>query len=144
MTDSVIIVGYDGTDPAERAVSFAADRAAAEGASLHLVHVLEWSPYSFLTADELAERHKRRNEELIRGEAILEPALKKLTERGLGATSEVRHGHAGELLCKIAAAKGAAQIVVGRKGSSGLEQRILGSLAITLIQAAPVPVTVVP
>lgn len=139
-----IIVGYDGTDPSDRAISFAADRAAAEGCPIHLVHVLEWSPYSFLTADELAERHKRRNEELSRGEAIMAPALKLLAERGLSVTSEVRHGHAGELLCKIATTKGAAQIVVGRKGNSVLEQRILGGLALTLIQVAPVAVTVVP
>ena len=47
-------------------------------------------------------------------------------------------------LCKIAEEKKAAQIFVGRTGDSALVQRLLGGLALTLLQIAPVPVTVVP
>ncbi|WP_176234486.1 universal stress protein, partial [Marivita cryptomonadis] len=43
------VVGYDGSDVAKRALDFAVSRAQAQGGSILIVHVLEWSPYSFLT-----------------------------------------------------------------------------------------------
>ena len=72
-----IVVGYDGTDSAKAALSFATALARAQGGSIVVAHVLEWSPYSFLTPTELEERHKRRGEELERAEAaILTPAVR--------------------------------------------------------------------
>ena len=138
------IVGFDGTEASERALAFAADAARREQATLHLVHVLEWSPYSFLTAEELAERHKRRQEEVTRAEAFIAPVCARLAATGLQVTSDVRYGHSAEIMCEIATELGAAQIVVGRKGSSHLAARLIGSLGMSLVQASPVPVTVVP
>ena len=45
---------------------------------------------------------------------------------------------------EIAVAAGNATIVIGRTGGSGLAQRLLGGLAMTLAQASPVPITIVP
>jgi len=143
MSDTYI-VGFDRTEGAQRAIKLAAEQAGKTGARIHLVLVLEWSPYSFLTQEELAERHKRREEELKRAEAVLEPAAKELAGAGLNVTSEVRYGHAGELFCEIARNLGNCQIFIGRKGSRSLTERLLGGLAATLVQASPVPVTVVP
>jgi nucleotide-binding universal stress UspA family protein len=139
-----ILIGYDGTEAADRAVQFTANRAAAEGCPVHVIYVLEWSPYSFLSAQELEERHQRRTEELSRAEATLAPALRVFTDRNIPMTYEVRYGHSGELICQIAKEKKATQIVLGRKGGTALGARLLGSLALTLVQASPVPVTVVP
>ncbi|MBX2831202.1 MAG: universal stress protein [Rhodospirillales bacterium] len=144
MTDQPILVGYDGTDAAQRAVDYAGKRASAEGCAIHLVYVLEWSPYSFLSPQELEDRHKRRSEELERAEHTLKPALDTLGKLKIPVTSEVRYGHSGELICAIAKEKNASQIIVGRKGGSALGARLLGSLPLTLVQASPVPVTVVP
>ncbi len=138
------IVGYDGTAQADRAVEFAAGRAERMDASVHLVQVIEWSPYSFHTPEELEERHKRREEELDRASTMVKPKVDELEKKGLKATCEVRHGNAGEILCSIAKDTSATQIVIGRTGDSALAQRLLGGLAITLVQIAPVPVTIVP
>ncbi len=143
MTD-VFVVGFDGTDSSRRAVDFAAARAKTAGAKLHLVLVLEWSPYSFHTPEELAERHKRREDELERANATVRPVADEVTQSGIETTCEVKHGHAGDLLCKIAKEMNAVQIVIGRTGSSSFTARFLGGLAITLVQASPVPVTIVP
>lgn len=143
MTDT-FVVGYDGSESSKRAVTFAAARAKPAGAHLHLVQVLEWSPYSFHTPEELAERHMRREQELDRATAILRPAIDELTKAGHTVTSEARHGHVGDLMCEIAKDKDAAQIIIGKTGGTGIASRLLGSLAITLVQASPVPVTVVP
>jgi nucleotide-binding universal stress UspA family protein len=140
----VYIVGFDGTEASHRAAKLAAGLAKTSRARVHLVLVLEWSPYSFLTQEELAERHKRREAELKRAAEIVAPIAIELAEEGIEVTSEVRYGHAGELFCEIADALAASQIFIGRKGSRSLADRLLGGLAVTLVQASPVPVTVVP
>ncbi len=140
-----IVVGYDGSGSADAALGFAAAIARAQGGTLIVAHVLEWSPYSFLTPDELEERHMRRKEELERAEkAMLTPVVERLRGEGLEVVTELKYGHIAETLIKIAKAHGADQIVIGRTGHSDLSARLFGSVAGTLAQAAPVPVTIVP
>ncbi len=143
MSDT-FVVGFDGTASAKRAVQHAASQAKAGGGIVHLVHVLEWSPYSFLTPEELSERHKRREDEMKRADAIVQPIVDDLKAKGVNTTHEIRYGHAGELLCEIADGMKACQIVIGRTGTTAIAARLMGSLALTLVQASPVPVTVVP
>lgn len=143
MSDTYL-VGYDGSKSAKRAVDFAVARANQAGASIHLVNILEWSPYSFYSAEELAQRKKARTEEVKRAREIVDPLVNELAGRGLTVTSDVQHGHPAELLCKIASEVDATQIVIGRSGDGVLAQRLLGSLAISLAQVAPVPLTIVP
>ena len=138
------VVGFDGTPQARRAVDYAAQRAKRATAELHLVFVLEWSPFSFHTPEELAERHMRREQELDRATAVVTPVVEELNKNGIKADCAVRHGNAADLLCQIATEKDAAQIIIGRTGDSKLTQRLLGGLALTLAQASPVPLTIVP
>jgi nucleotide-binding universal stress UspA family protein len=140
-----IVVAFDESEAGKRAVVHAA-RLAEEGATrLIVAHVLEWSPYSFLSAQELAERHKRREEELGRArEALVAPVLRDLAARGIDAEAEIRYGHVAETLAEIARETGAESIVVGRTGSAGMASRLFGSVAVTLAQIAPVPLTIVP
>jgi nucleotide-binding universal stress UspA family protein len=140
-----IVVGYDDSSSAKSALEFAAALAKAQGSELIVAHVLEWSPYSFLTPQELEERHKRRKEELERAEtALLKPTLEGLRAQGINVSTALRYGHIAETLCAIAQEQGASQIVVGRTGHSALSSRLFGSVAGSLAQAAPVPVTIVP
>ncbi|TRW96566.1 universal stress protein [Paracoccus sp. M683] len=140
-----IVVGYDGSDSAKRALGFAAERAKAINATLVVAHVLEWSPYSFLTPTEVEERHKRRTEELQRAEqALLAPAVAALDTGGLTVQTVLKYGHIAETLCKIATDNDAAQLVIGRQGHSNMASRLFGSVAGTLAQVAPCPVTIVP
>lgn len=140
-----IVVCYDGSASSENALEFAVKVAKAEGASLIIAHVLEWSPYSFLTPTEIEERHMRREEELKRASAaVLDPLGKKLEGTGVEFTTALRYGHIAETLCDIAKEESASQIILGRIGSSHLSRRLLGSVTSTLVQAGPVPVTVVP
>ena len=86
MTNNALLVAYDDDDGSRRALDFAIDRAKVSGASVRLVHVLSWSPYSFLTQEELAERHKRRNEEMARAESqVVGPAVTRLRDAGVEA-----------------------------------------------------------
>ena len=140
-----IAVGYDGSESSAGALDFAVSLAKASGSELVVAHVLEWSPYTFLTPTELEERHKRRKEELERAEkAILTPALDKLTKSGVKVTTALKYGHIAETLIQIAEEHGVDQIVIGRNGHSQLSSRLFGSVAGSLAQAASVPVTIVP
>lgn len=140
-----IVVGYDGSDSANAALAFAVEQAKTHAGSIVVAHVLEWSPYSFLTPIELEERHKRRGEELSRAEeAILAPAVEGLGSSGVEVSTALRYGNIAKTLAKIAEDEGASQIVIGRNAEPGLSTRMFGSTAITLAQGAPVPVTIVP
>lgn len=139
------VVGYDGSDSSKRAVDFALNRAKASGASLVVAHVLEWSPYSFLTPEELEERHKRRGEELARAEsAVMQPLVASIAGSGVDVETVIKYGHIVDTLCAIAKDNDAAQIFLGRQGQSGISARIFGSVAGSLVQTTPVPCTIVP
>ena len=139
------VVACDGSTASGRAIKVAVEQAKLSGASLLLVHVLEWSPYSFLTPEELEERHKRRTEELKRAqEALVDPVIKSLSDEGIEATAIIRYGHVTQTLADIAEKEGAAQMFIGRTGESTLSKLVFGSVAAAMAQIAPVPCTIVP
>ena len=139
------VVACDGSTASGRAIKVAVEQAKLSGASLLLVHVLEWSPYSFLTPEELEERHKRRTEELKRAqEALVDPVIKSLSDEGIEVTAIIRYGHVTQTLADIAEKEGAAQMFIGRTGESTLSKLVFGSVAAAMAQIAPVPCTIVP
>ena len=96
------VVGFDGSEASRRALDFAVSRAKLHDGAVVIAHVLEWSPYSFLTPNELEERHKRRGEELKRADAaIIAPVLKSLDDSGLKVTSVIRYGQIADTICAI-------------------------------------------
>ena len=139
------LVALDGSTGSDRALDVAIQLAKLSGASLTLAHIIEWSPFSFHTPDELAERHKRREEELDRARrAIVGPAEILTSDAGVSFDAIVRHGHPAESLVDLAAETGAKQIFIGRKGQSKMGALLFGSVAGSLVQTSAVPVTVVP
>jgi nucleotide-binding universal stress UspA family protein len=144
MTDT-LLVGVDGSETSRRAADFAAARARAGKARLVVAYVIEWSPYTFNTPEENEVRHKRREEEIARATTqVLDPLVAELRATGLEVEGVVRHGHAAEALSALAVEYGAAQIFIGRRGVSKIAALLFGSVAGSLVQVAPVPVTVVP
>ena len=144
MTDT-LLVGVDGSECGARAAAFAAERAKSGSARLIVAYVIEWSPYTFNTPQENEERHKRREEEISRAESeVLQPLVASLKGSGVQAEGVVRHGHAAEVLCDLAKEHKASQVFIGRRGLSKLQALLFGSVAGSLVQISPVPVTVIP
>ncbi len=142
---NVVLLAVDGSEGSDRALTHAMNRAKTGGAKVVVAYVIEWSPYSFNTPEENAERHNRRESEIVRANSgVVVPALAKLAEAGIEAEGIVRHGKPAETLCAIAEECEAAQIVIGRRGQNGVKAMIFGSVVGNLVQAAPVPVVVVP
>lgn len=143
MAKEIYVVAYDGSHAA--VVDYAIKRALKAGAALHVVHVLEWSPFAFLTPEEIEQRHAQRTAELARAEKeIMQPMIDRAKAAGLDATSEVRFGSAVSILCDIAKQKNAEKLFAGRTGDTPLKARVFGSVAIGLAQASPVPIVIVP
>ena len=143
MASETFVVAYDGTD--RTVVDYAARRAEASGAALCLIHVLQWSPYSFLTPQELDERRMRRRQELERAKtALVDPIVAELKASGLTVEGEIRFGSPTTVILEVARDRGACQIFVGRSGKSGIENKIFGSVTLGLAQAATIPTVIVP
>jgi nucleotide-binding universal stress UspA family protein len=141
----VLLVGTDCSDCSQRAVDYAANWAKLADSHLFVVHVIQWSPYTFNTPQENEERHKRREDELDRARSqILNPILEDLLGKGVDAEGVVRHGHPAETLSSLAEELNATNIIIGRKGQSRIKTKLFGSVASTLVQISAQPVTVVP
>jgi nucleotide-binding universal stress UspA family protein len=111
---------------------------------LIVAYVIEWSPFTFQTAEENEKRHARREEEIaIATKRIVTPAVDSLTEAGFKASGIVRHGDVAETLNRITVDNGGSQIIVGRMSADGFTKRIFGSSTQNLVMHADVPVTVI-
>lgn len=139
------LVAVEDSEGSRRAVAHAIERAKASGAELLLAHIIDWSPYSFHTPDELAARHKRREEELTRArEVVLAPVASMVETAGLSHSTEVRHGKGAETLAAMAKEHDVAQIIAGRSGESGVSTMLFGTTSSKLVQISSVPVLIVP
>jgi len=115
-----IIVGYDDTDPAKRALERAADLAGAFGSRLIVTSVVpvvtSAAPRSIGTDPEEEGTHA----------AQLAAAKAFLTSRGLEADYIEALGHPAESIVEAAVERGADMIVVGTR-EPGFAQRLLGN-----------------
>lgn len=140
-----VLLAVDGSPGGSQAIAHVAATAAPDNTEITLVYVIEWSPYSFNTPEENAERHKRRESEIKRArESVVSPAQQSLEGDGFTVSTEVRHGPPAETLINVAKEQGVDEIVIGRRWQSGIKSLLFGSVAGSLIQTSDVPIVVVP
>jgi nucleotide-binding universal stress UspA family protein len=142
---AVVVVGVDGSEAGERAARFAGRIARDADAPLVVACVVPWSPYTVQTAEENEQRRVTKQREAAAAQpGIVDPLVASLGADGVKAEGVVRHGHPAETLSDLAEERGAASVVVGRRGQSRVRTLLFGSTPGNLIQIATVPVTVVP
>ena len=140
-----LLVALDGSDGGRRALNAAVQHAGLTNADLVLTYVIDWTPYSFHTPEELAERHERRESEIERAnESILASECAVAIGEGIKVETVVRHGKIADTLIELAKEYDVSQIYIGRLGESRVHSMIFGSVTAALIQTSEVPVTVVP
>jgi len=146
MSQTTLIVGLDGSEAGNRALEFAKTRAGLiADCRIMLVYVIEWSPFSFQTAEENEKRHARREQELqLAHERVMNPAVEATRAEGLTCEGIVRHGDAADILESLAKKHEAAQIIVGRVGAQGIKARLFGGVTGRLVAGSSVPVTIIP
>jgi nucleotide-binding universal stress UspA family protein len=141
----IYLAGLDGSDESIRAATYAAQQAGHASAKLILAHAIEWSGFDILGPEELAERHKVRAIEIGRAqEHIIKPMMALLADLNLDIETVVHHGHAAQTLLTLMEGHKVGHIFIGRHGASRLTIAIVGSTTNSIMQASPVPITVVP
>lgn len=142
---TTLVVGLDGHKSGERALAYAQKLAKLIGdCKIVVAYIVEWSPYSFQTPEENAERHKRREEEISTAmKRVVDPALAMLKDAGVSAEGIVRHGDVAGAINTISEELKAEQIIVSRSSEGGFTKRLFGSATSNLVMSASVPVTVV-
>lgn len=140
-----IVIGLDGHSSGEKALAYGEHLADLIGdCELVVVYVIEWSPFSFQTPEENAERHKRREEEIATAQTrVVDPALAQMKQAGIEGIGIVRHGDVATTLDAISKEQKADQIVVSRSSDDGFTKRLFGSSTSNLVMHASVPVTVI-
>lgn len=142
---NLILVGLDGSEASKRALDFAIELAAPPGKALHLVHVVDWSPFVIETFEENEYRGAIRKSQVEKAEReILGPAAARAEAAGVTCRTEVVFGGPADEVVELARKHGAESIVLGRTGTSALERLMFGSKANKIIQLADVPITIVP
>jgi nucleotide-binding universal stress UspA family protein len=140
-----IVVGYDGSPPATRALDGAVGLLRGRAGRIDVVWVAHLSSATMLSADAIAEMEAGFDELAPDLEA---QAAGQLTGLGVEWGFERRQGQISEELVDVAAGIHSAHpdrrvvIVVG--SSSHATHRMVGSVAVGLARHSPVPLVVVP
>jgi nucleotide-binding universal stress UspA family protein len=130
-----IIVGYDGSPSAKRALARAADLAA-PGAELTIVSVVRVLAGRGGIAYDPIEQDDTT--------AALAEASRELADRGLRARIIQGHGDPARLIAAQAEELEADLVVVGTEHKGLLERLLLGSVSSDVVHRAPTEVLVVP
>lgn len=135
-----VLVPVDGSDGAERATRHALAVAAATGAPLDFVHVVETGGPGALGT--LLDPDVVRD----RGGTILRTAEALAADVGVETTADLREGRPHEEILERAAECGSDLVVLGERGAGagGAARRLLGGVTTKVLRAGERPVLVVP
>ncbi|WP_328320949.1 universal stress protein [Kribbella sp. NBC_00382] len=136
-----IVVGIDGSEPAQRGLEWAVAEASVRGARLVVVHAWQpsaavMSPVGATLADPASLADSARS--------TLADSVASVDQTGLAIAPEqvLVQGPAAPAL--IDAARGSSLLVVGSRGRGGFTGLLLGSVSQQIAQHATVPVVIVP
>jgi nucleotide-binding universal stress UspA family protein len=139
-----IVVGVDGSEGSDAALRWAAGLAAAGGAEVVVVHVIDPSTYDLrslgLPSAVLNEGDWR---EEVRDELEARWCA-PLVEAGVRHRARVEEGRAGPRLAEVAEWEHADLLVTGHRGLSGLAELVHGSVGAYVTHHATCPVAIVP
>ena len=119
-----IVVGYDGSEAARRALDRAADLVDGYGSTLAVVTVTGRDEDDATTA-------------------TLDDARERLLARHVTASYVEQVGEPADRLVEAATSRGADLLVVGRRDQGALERLVLGSVSTKVLHGAPCDVLVV-
>ena len=151
-----IVVGTDGSGPADEAVRQATDLASREGARLHLVtayhdpQILQettiWTnePKGLLDTGRTGGGPHPETVDLREvAESVLKRAASDALSKGVEAETHAREGQPAEVIIEVANQVQADLIVVGSRGLTGIKRYLLGSVSSKVSEHAPCNVMIV-
>ena len=135
-----IMVPLDGSALAERALPSAARLAAATGATLHLVRVVEPLPGAVSVYRSVTEPSRHLDREARAATEYLDTIRTRLTAEGVRVEVHRRLGHALDALLQEQRTAGIDLVVMCSHGRGGVSRVALGSVATGLLQRGTAPV----
>jgi nucleotide-binding universal stress UspA family protein len=152
-----IVVGTDGSKPADEAVRQATDLASREGARLHLVTAYHdpqivqettiWSndPKGILDTGRPGGSARTTQTVDLRevAESVLKRAAGDALSKGVDVQTHAREGQPAEVIIDVANQEHADLIVVGSRGLTGIKRYLLGSVSSKVSEHAPCNVMIV-
>jgi nucleotide-binding universal stress UspA family protein len=122
-----IVVGTDGSEPADRALDEAISIALRDGASLHIVSAF---PDPAIIRERITSSAKTESVHLAEvADSVLTRAARHAEERGVKAETYARESDPAQAILDVADEQGADLIVVGSRGLSGIQRFLLGSVS---------------
>ncbi|WP_132059479.1 universal stress protein [Halorussus amylolyticus] len=136
-----ILVPTDGSTDTERAVAHAVELAAAHGAELHAVYVVNSATFAGLPMETSWEGI----DDVLReeGETALERVEDIAAEHGVAVTTRLVEGSPSRRIVEYAESEGCDLVVMGTHGRGGIDRLLLGSVAEGVVRACSVPVLTV-
>ncbi|MGO4454473.1 universal stress protein [Arthrobacter sp. RAF14] len=136
-----VIVGVDGSEHGQCALSWAAREAERRRTTLHLITAYSVPIYA---ASGLDGGYAAVDDSVIRqgAESVLQDALEKIKDFDIDVDASVENGDASGVLLELG--READLLVVGSRGRGGFVGRLLGSVSSALPAHASCPTVVVP
>jgi nucleotide-binding universal stress UspA family protein len=135
-----ILVGYDGSEGAKKALRTAIDVAKHYGAELHSISVEEDLPHYAATVGEVQEAKAEKNGYFAR---LIEEAKAMAAQEGVALHGKVVAGHEVETIVDYVKDHSFDLVVIGFMGHSKIYDRVWGSTSQNITRLVPRTVMVV-
>ena len=136
-----ILVPTDGSDATARAVEEAVDLAAAHGATIHALYVVNTASFASIPTESSVEGVSDMLER--EGNAALDAVETVATEGGVPVERVQLDGSPAREIIRYAEKADCDLIVMGTHGRGGIDRLLLGSVAERVVRSSTVPVLTV-
>lgn len=139
-----VVVGYDGSTDADRAVDAAADQVGPDG-KVHVVTAFhpESTARIIEHLKQLPEEFRYVYDQDAAEETRQQPALLRLRERGVDCAGHVVPDDPATAIIDVAEREGADLVVVGSRGLGEVQRFLRGSVSARVALHAPMSVLIV-
>ena len=137
-----ILVGYDGSENARRALDRAIALSSDQGATLRVLVAVStvlmvYGPTAPYYPPGYPEQVMKE------GRKLLDAAVSRAKDAGRIVSGSVEDGHPSEIILHIAEGDGVDLIVLGRRGISGVERFLMGGVSSSVVNHSKCDVLIV-
>jgi nucleotide-binding universal stress UspA family protein len=133
-----ILLAYDGSCHAQRALAMAQELAQKFGASVRIVYAFH--PISLVLGNPLVEQAMQR--ETAHGTELVSEAAEHLRAAGLDPHVEVLEGPPADAILRVAAIRQSDLIIMGSRGLGDAAAMFMGSVSHKVLHSAKCPVLI--